>query len=70
MPNHKICQIYLQYPSDLDETEHKELATIYQTSLNAGLVYELTQDFMRMLRHLEGRTPEHLVRLGESQPDT
>lgn len=40
--------------SSLDETEQAELAVIRQARLTANTVYELTQDFMRILRRREG----------------
>jgi transposase len=46
--------LFVRDCSDLDETEQAELTTIRQASLTANTVYELTQDFMNILRRREG----------------
>ncbi|BCL83551.1 transposase [Ktedonobacteria bacterium brp13] len=51
---HQAVWLFVREHSDLDETEQAELASIRQASPTANTVYELTQDFMRMLRHREG----------------
>lgn len=51
---HQAVWLFVRDYSDLDETEQAELAAIRQASLTANTVYELTQDFMSLLRHREG----------------
>jgi transposase len=51
---HQAVWLFVRDYSDLDKTEQAELAAIRQASLTANTVYELTQDFMSMLRHREG----------------
>jgi transposase len=52
---HQAVWLFVREYSDLDETEQAELAAICQASCTANTVYELTQDFMSMLRHREGK---------------
>lgn len=51
---HEAVWLFVRKPSDLDEAERAELAAIRQASSTADTVYELVQDFMRMIRHREG----------------
>ncbi|GHO77207.1 hypothetical protein KSD_49780 [Ktedonobacter sp. SOSP1-85] len=46
--------LFVRDPSDLDEKEQKEVAAICQASPTAGTMYALAQQFMRMIRQLEG----------------
>ncbi len=51
---HQAVWLFVRDRSDLDETEQAELAAICQASCTANMVYELTQDFMSILRRREG----------------
>jgi transposase len=51
---HQAVWLFVRDRADLDESEQSELAAIRQASLTANTVYELTQDFMSILRHREG----------------
>ena len=51
---HEAVWLFVRDYSDLDETEQAELAVIRQASCTANIVYELTQDFMSILRRREG----------------
>lgn len=50
----KAVWLFVRDPSDLERAERDELATIRQASCTANRAYELTQDFMSMLRCREG----------------
>lgn len=50
----KAVWLFVRVPSDLEKAERDELAAIRQASCTANTVYELTQDFMGMLRQREG----------------
>jgi transposase len=51
---HQAVWLFVRDRADLNETEQGELVAIRQASCTANTVYELTQDFMSMLRHREG----------------
>jgi transposase len=51
---HQAVWLFVRDRSDLDKSEQAELAAICQASCTANTVYELTQDFMSMLRRREG----------------
>jgi transposase len=46
---------FIRDPSDLKEKEQQTLAAIRQASPTADIVYAFAQDFMQMLRRLEGQ---------------
>jgi transposase len=64
----KAMWLFIRRFKDLDEKEREELATIRQASETAETIYQLVQQFLQMVRTLEG---EHLdawlTAVGQSQ---
>lgn len=54
---HEAVWLFVRDPADLQEQEQRALTAIRQASPTADTVYTLAQQFMRMIRQLEG---EHL----------
>jgi transposase len=46
--------LFVRDPCDLEKNEQEELTALRQASPTAETLYELAQEFMHMLRHLEG----------------
>ena len=50
--------LFIRHFKDLDEKEREELATIRQASETAETLYLLVQEFLQMVRKLEGERLE------------
>jgi transposase len=60
--------LFVRNPDALDDTEQAELAAIRQASETAEAMYQLVQDFMRMVRHRQGeRLDAWLKKVASSQ---
>ena len=51
----KAMWLFIRHFKDLDEKEREELATIRQASETAESLYQLVQQFLQMVRKLEGQ---------------
>jgi hypothetical protein len=65
----KAMWLFIRRITDLDEKEREELATIRQASETAQTLYLLVQQFLQMVRKLEGERASGLVHLGEGKWD-
>jgi len=50
----KVMWLFIRRFKDLEEEEREELATIRQASKTAETIYQLVQEFLQMVRKLEG----------------
>ncbi|HET8845499.1 MAG TPA: transposase [Ktedonobacteraceae bacterium] len=51
----KAMWLFIRRMTDLEEKEREELATIRQASETAETLYQLVQQFLQMVRKLEGQ---------------
>jgi ferric-dicitrate binding protein FerR (iron transport regulator) len=61
--------LFIRRSTDLDEKEREELATIRQASETAETLYQLVQQFLQMVRKLEGERLDARAYCCSTKPD-